>query len=70
MPAERQWGYFAVLKLATIFVNCKFWAKKMTETVKYPVSALYIKKNGEVLLLACTQLLNILSLHHLLAVGD
>ncbi len=41
MPVEWKWDYFAVLKLATIFVNCKFWAKKMTETVKYPVSALY-----------------------------
>ena len=41
MPVEWKWDYFAVLKLATIFVNCKFCAKKMTETVKYPVSALY-----------------------------
>ena len=42
----------------------------MTETVKYSVSVLYFQLNREVLILACTQLLYILGLHHLLAVGD
>ena len=46
MPVEWKWDYFAVLKLATIFVNCKFWAKKLKKAANLtPKAPAAHKKN-------------------------